>query len=120
MPRPGAGVSNRGGKYRTTAGIDVFPQIFSSLVHKDGRVGRTKIRRARHKSAAPLGAQGPAATRTPVWGLHAAAVAILLVLLVVATFSPCLQNDFLISWDDDENFLENHSYRGLGWEQIRW
>ena len=26
----------------------------------------------------------------------------------------------LRDWDDEENFLENPSYRGLGWSQIRW
>ena len=46
-------------------------------------------------------------------------MAILLVLLVVAAFFPCLGNDF-VNWDDDKNFLENPSYRGLGWAQIRW
>ena len=40
-------------------------------------------------------------------------------LLVVAAFSACLGNDFVI-WDDDKNFLENPSYRGLGWSQIAW
>jgi tetratricopeptide (TPR) repeat protein len=47
------------------------------------------------------------------------ATAILLVLLVVAAFSACLGNDF-VTWDDDKNFLENTSYRGLGWSQIAW
>jgi tetratricopeptide (TPR) repeat protein len=45
-------------------------------------------------------------------------VAILLVLLVGAAFSPCLENDFV--WDDVENFVDNPFYRGLGWSQIRW
>lgn len=48
-----------------------------------------------------------------------AAVASLLVLLVVAAFSPCLSNNF-VTWDDAENFLDNPSYRGLGWPQLRW
>jgi Flp pilus assembly protein TadD len=52
------------------------------------------------------------------WGLQAAVVALVLVLLVVAAFSPALSNDFV--WDDDANFLENVSYRGLGWSQIHW
>jgi Flp pilus assembly protein TadD len=30
-----------------------------------------------------------------------------------------LRNDFVV-WDDDKNFLENPSYRGLSWSQIRW
>ena len=54
-----------------------------------------------------------------VWGFHAGVTALLLVLLVVIAFFPCLQNDF-VNWDDDTNFLENPSYRGLGWAQLRW
>jgi hypothetical protein len=45
--------------------------------------------------------------------------AVVLVLLVAAAFYPCLSNDF-VSWDDQDNFLENPHYRGLGWPQIRW
>jgi tetratricopeptide (TPR) repeat protein len=44
---------------------------------------------------------------------------LLLVLLVAIAFFPCLRNEF-VAWDDDQNFLENPSYRGLGWAQIRW
>jgi tetratricopeptide (TPR) repeat protein len=65
----------------------------------------------------PAGEQRPAPT--PAGGLRAAAMAMVLVVLVVTAFSPCLQNDFVM-WDDDRNFLENLSYRGLGWPQIRW
>ncbi len=46
-------------------------------------------------------------------------MAVVLVLLVVAAFSPCLRNDF-VAWDDDKNFLNNPGYRGLGWVQLRW
>src|SRR4051812_25851203 len=79
-------------------------------------MGRTKLKQARHVSPAPRAAPKPA---TPsVWGGHAVAAAFLLV-LVVAAYSPCLDNGF-VNWDDDENFLENLSFRGLGWPQIRW
>ena len=54
-----------------------------------------------------------------MWGYHSGAMAALLMLLVVAAFSPCLGNDFVL-WDDDRNFLENRSYRGLGWPQLHW
>jgi Flp pilus assembly protein TadD len=50
---------------------------------------------------------------------YAAALATLLALLVVAAFLPCLRNDF-VAWDDDQNFLSNAFYRGLGWSQIVW
>src|SRR3989304_1552497 len=44
--------------------------------------------------------------------------------LLVATvtllaFLQSLQGEFL-NWDDDENFLFNPHYRGLGWTQVRW
>ena len=84
-------------------------------------MGRSRRTNARPSTAAPQAApsepQGPEAA--PVWGLPAVAMAVLLVLLVVAAFSPCLGNDF-VTWDDDKNFLENPSYRGLGWSQIYW
>ncbi len=40
-------------------------------------------------------------------------------LLTVLAFLPVLGNGF-VDWDDKANFLENRSYRGLGWEQLRW
>jgi len=43
----------------------------------------------------------------------------LIALLTVAAFLPTLGNGF-VDWDDDENFLTNPHYRGLGWIQIRW
>jgi tetratricopeptide (TPR) repeat protein len=46
-------------------------------------------------------------------------VAVALVLLVVAAFSPALANGF-IDWDDEPNFLRNSQYRGLGWPQVQW
>jgi len=42
-----------------------------------------------------------------------------IVLLTVAAFLPVLENGF-VDWDDKGNFLENHNYRGLGWQQLRW
>ena len=40
--------------------------------------------------------------------------------MVAATaFLPALNNGFL-AFDDDENFLDNASFRGLGPSQIRW
>lgn len=45
----------------------------------------------------------------PVWGL--------LVACVWIAFSPALGNGF-VDWDDHDLILNNHSFRGLGWEQI--
>jgi Flp pilus assembly protein TadD len=44
---------------------------------------------------------------------------LVLVLLVVAAFGPCLGNDF-VAWDDEANFLKNPFFRGLGWSQLYW
>ena len=35
-------------------------------------------------------------------------------------FLPTLDNGFLAGWDDDENFLENPYFRGLGTAQVKW
>jgi len=40
-------------------------------------------------------------------------------LLTAAVFLPALGDGF-VNWDDEENFLANPHYRGLGWTQIRW
>ncbi len=45
----------------------------------------------------------------PVWGV--------LVACIWVAFSPALSNGF-VNWDDHGWFLDNHSFRGLGWEQI--
>ncbi len=42
-----------------------------------------------------------------------------LVLAIVAAFSPALDGKFL-NWDDDRNFVENASFRGLGSAQWHW
>ncbi len=44
---------------------------------------------------------------------------LLIAIVTFVVFFPALQNGF-VSWDDDRNFLENPSYRGLGWSQLRW
>jgi tetratricopeptide (TPR) repeat protein len=44
---------------------------------------------------------------------------LLLVLLVVVAFAPCLPNDF-VNWDDEDNFRKNPHFRGLGWSQLSW
>ena len=47
----------------------------------------------------------------PVWAV--------LVGCVWIAFSPALSNGF-VDWDDPDWILENHSFRGLGWDQIRF
>lgn len=40
-------------------------------------------------------------------------------LVTVAAFWDCANNDF-VNWDDDRNFLQNESFRGVGTEQLHW
>jgi Flp pilus assembly protein TadD len=47
-------------------------------------------------------------------------MAIPLAAAVVAAFAPVLDNGFVESWDDGQNFLDNPSFRGLGTAQVRW
>ena len=37
----------------------------------------------------------------------------------VLPFLPAIDGEFL-NWDDEENFLRNQGFRGLGWAQLRW
>src|SRR5438445_8753083 len=46
-------------------------------------------------------------------------VPLLVVLCTLAAFLPTLQNHF-VNWYDDKNFLDNHHYRGLTWQQLSW
>src|SRR5439155_6897954 len=39
--------------------------------------------------------------------------------VTLGIFLPPIENGW-VNWDDDENFLWNPDYRGLGWAQIRW
>ena len=86
-------------------------------------MGEAKKKKKQHSSPASAKAPAPPESQqrasASVWGLPTVLVAVLLMLLAVAAFSPCLGNDF-VTWDDHKNFLENTGYRGLGWSQIRW
>src|SRR5437870_975953 len=46
-------------------------------------------------------------------------IPVLIALVTVAAFLPTLHNQF-VNWDDEENFLDNPHYRGLGWTHLRW
>ncbi len=56
----------------------------------------------------------------PAWDRRTWLVAIPLALFVVAAFIPVLKNGFVGACDDDDNFLNNPFYRGLGAAQLRW
>ena len=46
-------------------------------------------------------------------------IVVALAVVAATAFLPALNNGFL-AFDDDENFLDNASFRGLGPSQIRW
>ena len=48
-----------------------------------------------------------------------AALAVLVAAVTVIAFLPAFQGQFL-NWDDEENFLRNEDFRGLGLPQLRW
>jgi hypothetical protein len=60
----------------------------------------------------------PAATRAPPAHRDGATVAVVVAITALA-FLSAVGGDFL-SWDDDVNFTNNQSFRGLGWAQIAW
>ncbi len=46
-------------------------------------------------------------------------IVVALAVVAATAFLPALNNGFL-AFDDDENFVENPWFRGLGWSRIRW
>ena len=82
-----------------------------------------KTRRRRSGPAASARVAGRDAGRKgpPVrgWDGRTWLVAIPLALLVIAAFCPALDNGF-VDLDDEQNFLSNPHYRGLGIAQVRW
>src|SRR5256884_3092564 len=82
---------------------------------------RTQL--GKFRAAANSQHQGPPprepVVHTPAPGWVLWLVPVLIALVTVAAFLPALQNQF-VSWDDDENFLDNPHYRGLGWSQLHW
>ncbi len=49
----------------------------------------------------------------------ALALPLAVALTTFVVFLPALWNDF-VNWDDHINFVNNKSFRGLGWENLRW
>jgi protein O-mannosyl-transferase len=73
------------------------------------------------ESLSLVGAQNSTQRRQPLPGLRwrSVLVVISLALIVTVAFMPALNNGF-VNWDDDENFLDNPFYRGLGLGQMTW
>ncbi len=52
----------------------------------------------------------------PLWTLG---YALALAMIVAVSFAPTLFNGW-VDWDDDQNYLHNQGYRGLGSSQLWW
>src|SRR2546422_447303 len=83
------------------------PGLFRSGSHEPARTGAASPRS--NASVALASAQERVRWLVPL----------LVVLCTLAAFLPTLQNHF-VNWDDDKNFLDNHHYRGLTWQQLSW
>src|SRR5262245_31188728 len=79
----------------------------------------TKLRRRSAIADSLPSAPAEAATSLASERLLAWVVPLFIVLATGICFAPVLQNQF-VNWDDRVNLLENPSYRGLSWEQLRW
>src|SRR5262245_34749734 len=58
-------------------------------------------------------------TAPPINWAKECGVAVIIVVLVFASFSPTLNNGF-VDWDDTGNLLENINYRGLSPSHLGW
>ncbi len=67
----------------------------------------------------PTASASPSRMPVPAWDRRTWLVPIPVALLVIYAFMPCLDNGF-VTWDDDQNFLDNPYFRGLGIAQVRW
>ena len=62
---------------------------------------------------------GPSQEPLPAWDRRTWLVVIPLVFFIMYAFIPSLGNEFVV-WDDDQNFLANPHFRGLGTAQMKW
>jgi hypothetical protein len=76
---------------------------------------KIKLERAAQTGGAPVDSVITSSRPLLVHGL----IPPLIALITFIVFVPALQNGF-VNWDDASHLLENHRYRGLGWEQLRW
>ena len=92
---------------REAAARSQHPGLFRSGSHEPARTG----------AASPRSNASVALASAQEWVRWL--VPLLVVLCTLAAFLPTLQNHF-VNWDDDKNFLDNHHYRGLTWQQLSW
>src|SRR5437867_3034400 len=94
-------------RQREAAARSQHPGLFRSGSHEPARTG----------AASPRSNGSVALASAQEWVRWL--VPLLVVLCTLAAFLPTLQNHF-VNWDDDKNFLDNHHYRGLTWQQLSW
>ncbi len=78
--------------------------------------------RSMQAAVAPVPSPSAGLSRKPLpaLGWRTWLIAISLALIVMYAFLPTLDNGFQAGWDDDENFLDNPYFRGLGTAQFKW
>ena len=88
-------------------------------------MNQSKRRRSKRAAAAAITSSvgvspdaGKNPEMEPAWDRRTWLVAIPLALVIYA-FIPVLDNGFVV-WDDDQNFLDNPYFRGLGAAQVKW
>src|SRR4051812_14335778 len=83
----------------------------------------TRMRGASDRAdrALPFQAGSPCAGRLPAWerGLLAGTMAVPLAVVALLAFLPGLDNGF-VHLDDEQNFVQNPNFRGLGPAQLGW
>ena len=75
--------------------------------------------RSRPAVVAPVPRAGPSGDSSAAWDRRTWLIVIPLALIVVYAFIPILGNGFVL-WDDDQSFLANPYFRGLGAAQVKW
>ncbi len=70
-------------------------------------------------AVAPIPSAGPNRDRLPARDSRTWLVAIPLALVVIYAFIPVLTDGF-VGWDDDQNFLDNPYFHGMGTAQVKW
>jgi protein O-mannosyl-transferase len=59
-------------------------------------------------------------SRSSRWEVSSLIAAGVVGLLATLAFLPILRNDFVASWDDEQNILSNRAFRGLGVANLQW
>src|SRR5262249_30644974 len=109
------GQASRPGDAGALSGCPCSPALLpQTMAESLSRRARRLQRRATPRDPRPHpAAPTPVPIRVPY------SPALVIVLLVLLCFSPVLQNGF-VNWDDDLNFRDNPSYRGLSPAHLAW